>query len=154
MARTGSNQEYADIVLRILASMEIGASTDGVALVVKAVREGFPDADEQTILDIIGLPGGLRDRGLVAAKILFGNGGHVADMVYLVITNAGRAYVEKHPPVAATQPQTVATQAVKAGKVAMSRLMKWTLAALGAIVIVAIEEVVRHYLPIWFHWSH
>jgi len=98
MARKHGNQQYADMILRTLASIEIGSNIGGIDYVFDTIRANIPQVDKQVLLDIVGVPGGLHYQKLVDGKILFGNEGHVAGVMNLMITNDGREYVRKNLP--------------------------------------------------------
>jgi hypothetical protein len=94
MVKKLTNDDYANAILGAMDSIEIGSGVGGIDYVVETVKETLPETNKQTLLDIIGRPDGLYDRGLVAGKVSPGNDVHISDVFNLKLTQAGHLFVK------------------------------------------------------------
>jgi hypothetical protein len=91
MVKKPTNDDYANAILGATDSIEIGSGVGGIDYVVETVKKALPEADKQALLDIVGRPDGLYDRGLVAGKVFPGHDGHISNVFNLKLTQAGYA---------------------------------------------------------------
>ncbi|RIE05723.1 hypothetical protein [Candidatus Cryosericum terrychapinii] len=98
MTRKRSNQEYADIVLRILYTKDIGVRVRGMDDLLRLAKSKLDNADERTLMNIVGSSEGLLGQGLVDCKTLEGNGTGIVAIRNIELTNAGREYVSRNLP--------------------------------------------------------
>lgn len=109
MSEPMSNDQYAEMILKALSTLQTGQCAGGIDEMIQLGGKTLAEANRQTLLNVVAGPGGLLGKGLVECqKVLLGNpSSNIEEIRGITITRAGRTHLKEQE---ASSPGKTATR--------------------------------------------
>ena len=97
MSELMSNDQYAEMILKALCTLQTGQSARNIDEIIQLGGKTLAEANCQTLLNVVAGLGGLLSKGLVECqKVLPGNpSNNIAEIRGITITRTGRAHLKE-----------------------------------------------------------